>query len=91
MTMVSFLQNGDIINIDVTVYLDVCFSLSKILFRCKYRSYVCYWYNYLELYYKLQLHPPIILFHPFHVFILLLVHAARMLAIRVPLVPEAGL
>ncbi|KAL9324981.1 hypothetical protein ACSQ67_005626 [Phaseolus vulgaris] len=33
------LQNGDIINIDVTVYLDVCFSLSKILFRCKYRSY----------------------------------------------------
>ncbi|WVZ10775.1 hypothetical protein V8G54_015305 [Vigna mungo] len=27
------LQNGDIVNIDVTVYLDVCFSLSKILFR----------------------------------------------------------
>lgn len=72
-----FLQNGDIVNIDVTVYLDVCFSLSKILFRCIYRCYdIYYLYNYLEFYYKLHFHPPVILFHPFPVFILLLVHAA---------------
>jgi len=69
-----FLQNGDIINIDVTVYLDVCFFLSKILFSCKYRCYddVCYLHNYLEFYYKLHFHPPRILFHPFPVFCIII-------------------
>lgn len=74
-----FLQNGDIINIDVTVYLDVCFSLTKILFRLKWSQIQvycrCYLYNYLELSYKLQFHS-----NSLSAFscLYLLMHAARM-------------